>query len=1323
MDAFEAYVTADKEMLSFDEALSGVRTLLQNQSETGFLVNTKALTMAHMLIADQDTGVEDRCMTLANEVPWVSIRRRILDGGGVPKKKNKAIDTSSIIVACKDTLDSGTTGEYIDRLLAAKKSQGPDDSRSRQIAAAMSPITLPEKKETGSHLNTKSRVRNNNDVDAVCSIECASELYIPSVRLLAKEGDIPGDDANQMGIAFLGDPTQAFVQFDVGMYVKHLMSLKSGDKVMVMLDTLCSVQGSTSATGKVTSESPNTHTLVVHLDDEVTIMNKDGIIRVDFDRLHAASAFVYGSTWKGEKYCRSKLFHPHNPTTLIPLNAIDFKLIPLIEPDVVHKVLGLLDASTSASIAELIGTDDTPLDILQTRRMDIILEHQVRRATKLQSVETQHETDTQPHAFASSFRQQSTISFFTNIAKDTQRTLIPKTVKEAKHTGRKKTIKPQQGGRYEKDDNDILPPLETCVWAPSSILEGLEDDCDTNKANMLQGHVLGLARYGVSQNETADCVFEALRHRSKSLQEDIALLSTDMGKLERYSEKSAVRLSIEVQRASLDLLTKGKCALYRDPRVSPFDTYRDYDLERWTTYLARRPSHESDVYKGDQQEAFEADLMDLRMAFDDLPHYHEFRTEKEPDRSGVKLADDVENQFNIQGVASATVLLETLIESCEVMGVKAEELDSILRNVKQYRPEEHAQIRVRQRIELVKKARNRPEFKEKRQQSRLALEKRLIDRVQQTAIILNTIGTMSMITALLVLLIENSNGRISLTIANHSVKKKTNNKSLSFEQRDKVLNVLAHGAYRLLLAILPPNTQELENKDELVKAIHRDVKEVEDDKTVNGVELVTTVDLEYAFVHSRAVRDAPWGHFRPIMADISSLGNNKLSKALHLVAALQRTFSGAVPMHRSQDGARITRHNVCCPYLVESVDKLVDAHKYSTMLDLDSKTYARPLATILKGSTAAVACEPTTFVKYVGPAQSILHLQGYDSSDTHESRDTKSTATWMEDVFRRFLELNPLLEADTALARIASQHMTKSPDVGRAAWSSLSSQNIARFEELCSKVAIPKDQVSIVRETLLSPTVSLDGVNLQEQQYHARNFLRSVVIPMFGRIANMKYAQAGSDVDEETTRLIQIMRIHDPTSDVSTIRSSFASYGSIHGANALMLASGPVKSIPSLRASVQLHMGVAFSALWHLLKTSGGGPLGLSIVRPTIQLCMSRLVSSLRFSRADESVTRLIQEQREDDKLRKIAIYERIAPEDVELVKEFRLIKKKKDLDWDVIERDYARVDVTTVTDGQDDATQRIRQEEEVGALGAYPDDERDVALNDGDQEMMEYAD
>lgn len=361
-------------------------------------------------------------------------------------------------------------------------------------------------------------------------------------------------------------------------------------------------------------------------------------------------------------------------------------------------------------------------------------------------------------------------------------------------------------------------------------------------------------------------------------------------------------------------------------------------------------------------------------------------------------------------------------------------------------------------------------------------------------------------------------------------------------------------------------------------------------------------------------------------------------------------------------------------------------------------------------SVTQVAATP-----YLGVRQEIL------KADPNRKEPPAPPQTWMEDAVRSFVDANQAYARDDAMSRISSG------DNPKVAWSSLASQNQARFDEMSVRVSLDEDKIGIIRASLLVPTVSTDGKRIREQQSHARLFLRTIVVPLLSRVSN-NILDGHADTDRDARRLNAIMGGHEPGEDCTILRSTLASYGNIRSGNLLMLAQNHVsipvlESIATLRASVQLLVGVALTALWQVLAEAGGGPLGSIIVKPLVLIALERLAISLKFARADDDVTRLIQDQREDQKIRKMEIYKRIMPDDIEFVKELRLIKK--DFDWDQIEREYA-----TQTDaelgaqqGVDEAAAADAREQEVGALGAYPDDDREVAEEDADQEIMDYVD
>lgn len=1223
----DVYVTPDDEILSFDDAETGIRTLLQNQRDDRLLGRMRAAALARMTVGDEQL----RRYTPGR--PWVDLRRKVMSGD---------YRTAKTDVECGDTLDVGTSAEHVDRLLQVGKSRLSDDVRARRFALTMSPLAFPE--------TVSGQVRNmyrDRDVDAMASTEPCGGM---TVRLLARRGGVAADEVSQRGVALWDLPERPSAMptvpgsiFNVEEYHAHLLSLRPGDAVVLMLDAPSDPR-MLMAKGRVQTKSAAV--ITVGLDDGARVLTNDkGEARIlpDVNMLHRSDGFIYGTSWKGPRFSRTSTKLAGAAVILIPW-ATTMDVLPIVEPRPVHRALARSLTELNTSLESLFDTDDVSLDRMDTRVVEIL----VGQAIALQPVD-EEEAAVQEEVSTAGSGEGDEVSFLLKM-KETQGE--PKRKKKKKQNGK---LVLQQGGAPS-----VLRVIAPCgeLWGPSTILEALCNQCvDLGLAGMAQGHLVMMTMVQMlSVQDLSSVVREARGRREEAGMADAAHLAASVSLVATH-----IRSGVGSRRLDQEILAHA-APRWRGGSVSPFDAFRHLDILRWLMALARDQSYEN--FKGNEQTAFDADLAETRLLYEERTFYRKFA--EVTGEETVTLVTEKE-------LPDTPILLEMLVESCAIQGLQEGEISAVLRNTRHYRPDDAVAGKIRKRIELVKRAGNR-EFKELNPVSRAALQKRLIDKVRATVVTRHAIETLSMLAALLIMIVRLSQGRIRPSLS--------------------VLRITT-GVQQIVRALLP-SEHETSTTQAVSAMITDDIKKVEMDKALNGVTLIVKEDQLHALVRPRAVRDTAWTHFRPMLINLSALkGGHQISAAMRTVADMQRPFLDAVPMI-VEDGRSPARHNVCCAYILP--DRPPIALKVSA-----SPTRRDYVFTILQGTTAIAHVIPVPATQYVGPAQEQIKLKAAGSTVKKSP-----VVTWMEDEIRMFLDSNLAFANDDALSRIAASN-------SKVAWSSLASQNLARFDEMTSRVMLAKEKSDMIRSQLLVPSILKDSA-LRQLQAQASTFLRSIVIPLLGRLSNNVHGHP--DSDHEAIRLNLIMAAHDPGEDVSTLRSTLATYGDIRSSETLMLVTGP-SSPEALRSSVQLLMGVALSALWRTLADAGGGPMGATIVKPVVLICLDRLAVALRFALADDSVTRLIQEQREDAKLRKIEIYKRISPEDIEAVQELRQIRQ--DLNWDEIERNYATIAESATQTHSAHVSEGLQQE--VGALGAYPDDDREVHEEDGDQEMMDFVD
>lgn len=1368
MSVVDVYVTPDEENLSFDDAETGVRTLLQNQPDGGFLGRMRASSIAKMIV---DRPVSGPGPGSGQGIPWIEVRRRILTGdhratrevvGNAedqlgdenvqavrkPAEKNAA-KLAVTRDACGDVIDAGTTFEHLDRILEVYTSNLGHDMRSRRFASAMSPLALPE--AIGGVEERTSQLYRSSDVEALSTSVCSLLSPFQVIRILAKDTHAPADSVLQRGIAFMSSlptlPIRTASQsvlvnhkmiegstFDLVKYITHALTLTPGDIVTAMLDvpTTSTEPQVTEWRGKVLQVTKRL--ITVKLDNGVKVLtNSDGHVHINLENIPESDGFVYGVEWNGQKFSKTVVSTKGHHLTLIPWTKTktgsetdvtsQTSLIRSVQPDAVHVALGLTMSVWNTSVESLFDKDDVSLDVRETDIVAVLIQKAIKIVPTASDLNTNASVsgnnapvdratlNNENHVFLLALKEWSD---------------NPKTFKQIGGKGRKqKAITEPKGLEKAAAEAEAkvpaakVPESETCVWSPSSVLEGLMNQCvdatagGSEMRGMGQGHITNLGQYvEINVPELSANVEDARGKRNVAEQLDTSNLAASTSTVLSRLAGGVLRLEEEIKKE-----ISASAAARSHIHPSPFDVYRALDVARWVNEIVRPPTYDS--YKGNAETAFEADIAATRVMYEERGFYHAFENLEAGKPTEVVVA---------QNLPSTPVLFDMLVEACDIQGLQEREIASVIRNTRHYRPEDETAVKIRKRIEMVKRARNRPEFKEKTFAERTALEKRLVERVRALAVRDHTVSVLHTLGAMLILMVNQGEGRITVnmhvvTTHGHTGSKKKGDAQSHVPQ-------IASGVRQIVQALLPPEV----DADEVpmashVSAITDEILKIEEDKTANGVSLIVEEDRLDAVARPRAIRDTPWPHFRPLMSNVFERRRqgHKISSTLKDVADMQKPYLKAKPLI-FKDEKRPAVHNVCCLYPLPGLDAS-QAYKTSQTTQATSQTYQAsnrssrasraavmqrpPITTVLKGTTAASHVKPVLMTRYVGPPQKLLPVI------EHQPKKPSLTSTWMEDVLRSFLDANQSYASDDALSRITAGN---SANNAKVAWSALSSQNLARFEEMCAKVGVVQERIEIIRNNLLVPTVSVDGKLIQEQQFHARLFLKGVVLPLFGRLSNN--ARGHIELDRDASRLNAIMGSHEPGADVTNLRSTLAAFGDVHASDLLMLASGPL-DVTALRASVQLLMGVALTALWRILVDAGGGPLGASVVKPITLLSLDRLAMSLKFARSDETVTRLIQNQREDEKLRKIEIYNRIMPDDVEFVKELRMIKK--DLaTWDQIERAFATDANSAIKDtGKDKIMNDNAQEQaqEIGALGAYPDDDREVAEEDADQEMMDYAD
>lgn len=1318
MDHLDVYVSPDDEMMTLDDAESGVRTLFQNQSDTGFRGRMRALALAKMLVpsAHQIRMGRERARSRANGVPWVALRRRVLDGG-VPKVRAAAGrrgELGGTDDVCDAVFDAGTTAQYLDRLHEIAKAPLFYKDRSRQLAAATCPIALPAR--VGEH-GEPNEVDRDQDMDAVVTSDCLASLL--RVRLLARTHDFVGDGVQQRGLALASDRPGPAMVFDVDAYKTHLSTLRVGDTVHVMLDVPCfggkdiptNRKNSITRLGDVSDHTNNE--LRVKLQDGWQVAtNKNGHVHINVGSLSLADAFVYGSTWKSGRFSRTALLLPNSPMILIPWMAhpSNETLMNIVTPTLAHQAHAntLSDSDMGAArscVAALIQSDDVALNVRDSSIVDSLVQAAIDGALTASSehVIDQGVLDNDNPIIHPSFRLDA-VAFLSALAK-IKHVRGGAKLKGAKRSGTDELV----GGGPARDVAVDGEYVETFIgkWGPTSLTQALVgEDLDPSNggdlmASMAQGHIGDMQLFVDTTPDALAAVATGVRKvRAQTHISDVATLKEVVKSIELELGQGRVRLAREIQLATAPI----------PMLASPFDVYRRADIDRWVTALFQRPDTYSG-YRGSEEAAFESDVAHLRLTFEDRAFYKAEKMQQSPSAPNSTV---IESLVSLPGTR---LLFEFLVEGCEVHGLLEAETAAVLRNVQHYRPEEDTGARIRRRVDLVKRAQNRPEFRDLTHASRKALERRLVGRVHASAMRGHAVEVLHMLGALLVLLLHGAPGRITLNTKAPLNEKGRSKISKTKSPYNTLAVHVAASVERILVALgasddVTTHAGAKPVRIDHLTAILADIHMVVEDKKAQGVPLVTENDGNRTVTRSGAIRDKVWTHFRPMISNLSSLATSKLSHALQALAALQRPFRDARPLIFRSGAQRPERYNVCCVYNLSAV--VLPLPRATAKGSRPSLT--RRIPTVLFGTNAMWAVDPV--VRSIVPSNTnrvrpaLLKEESTVATSRSSGVDTL-LPNWMDKELLSFLDQNAAYEKDDALSRIASGSAREA----KVAWSALASQNLARFEDLASKVALTKEKSDLIRISLLSPTVSLDGIILQGQQNHARRFLRCLVVPLMGRLAN--HVRDGQ-VDKEASRLNSLMSAHGPASDVTLMRSTLATYGEIRGLDLLMLAAGPLRAATTLRCSIQLHMGVGLVALWRLLEETGGGGLGSSVARPVVLLALDRLAESLRFACVDDSVTRRIQDQREDEKMRKIKIFERIPEEDVEFVREYRKIKP--DLDWDKVETEYATAasqHVTADTLRKD----MVRAEEEVAALGTYPDDERDVEPNDADQEMMEYAD
>lgn len=1355
MATLDVYISPDDELVTFDEAESGIRTLLQNQPDLGFLSRMRASALARMIVpSERDVKLRrDRKMEVGGGVPWISVRRRMFDGGVMTKAKarinttdkgsddgntditidripDEERDTNSNALSCDEHVDAGMTAEYLDRLIDIRSAPLQDDARQRQLIAAACPFSLPE--TTGGPKDQTVGVFRDRDITAITTHDCSVPSL--SIRLLARDAKSAGDQVQQMGIAFLPSHghghrpmphSKMTVTFSLDAYLAHLTTLKSGDAVFVLMDVPCSdiTKGLKPILGRVLKRDVTM--LIVRLDAGLkTLYDGEGDVRVDLNDPSSSDAFVYGSSWKTPMFSRTSMLLPGAVITLVPWmaersserapSAMARGLAKVVQPSEIHAALartlrhGVNTCGTN--LAALSGRDDISLNVRDTEimgslvRMCVDVEERSAMIKATANAITKEGSETNPHV-----SKQHNFRIFLEALRKQGVQLSPKQNRDPSDQG---SNHDQQGGfvLFEKAQEPVN--LFDGLWPPTSVIQPLADGIvqagsgGDLMATMAQGYIHDLRAYVNTDTKTLSSVVVELRSsRSESNESEVAEYLASVIKTLSRSLEGAARLEIE-----MDIAARSDTVPRHVP--SPFDTFRNKDIDRWVLSLVKTVDY--DEYRGSEQAAFEADVANLRLTYEDRAFYRTFKDDSSATTTTLK---EVPSAF-----PNTTILFQFLVEGCEVHGLRSEEIAAVHRNVSHYRPEEDTDARIRRRIELVKQARNRPEFKEKRFTSRQAIERRLIGRVHASALHDHAVQVLHMLGALLVLLIQDAPERIKMEtkIVGQMIGGALRSKSI---ETDGVIMKVASGVGRILQALVPKDGEKDEERIDHVAAIIADIALVKEDKKAQGVTLVTEDDGRKAIIRSRATRDTIWPHFRPYMSNLSNVPSSKLSRTMAIVAALQRPFRDALPLDIKMGAKRPERYNVCCVYNLSGVLKpMISASspsQSSTRARARTTLASSRFPTILKGTIAASVVAPISAAMLL--TRELLLPTPSDMGDLAARSMSNLAPNWTEKTVLSFLEDNGSYEKDAALARVASMIGQGAGADPKVAWSALATQNLARFEELAARVSVAKERLDLIRTTLLTPTISFDGIVLQEQQHHARRFLMSIVVPLFGRLSN---GVRDKGIDPEADRLNAIMAAHDLTTDVLLMRSTLSTYGSIKSVSLLMLAAGPLRAPVPLRYSVQLHMGVALTALWRLVAETGSGGLGASVSRPVVQLSLDRLAEELRFALADDSVTTKIQEQREDEKNRKIAIFERIPPEDIAMMREYRKIIKPDRLGWDKIEQEFAkevdRGEVKGVEAGGDD---RAQEQQEIAALGIYPDDERDFDVNDADQEIMEYDD
>lgn len=1274
----DVYVTPDYEILSFDVAESGVRTLMQNQQDDGMLGRLRASTLAHMII---QTDPPSRAH---QGVPWIFVRRNVMgDSYQLHPSDND----------CDVTLDIGSTTDHLNRVLEVTSGRLSHEARSRRFAAVTSPMSLPE--ASGSADMRSLHVYRDSDIEAVFTGDCDVNSYCKIMRLLARDQTSPGDLVEQRGIAFhtpnhivASKVKEVHHTFDIDAYIEHIGSLKVGDLVFVMPDVPTTHISAEPLEGRVRLLEGD-H-VCVELANSRVLSNSDGLLRAYFDipKIGSSDGFVYGASWVGAKFCRSLVCRHDFPLMLIPWSkSIPWStLVTIVQPTDVHAALA--KNSVGADLSSLLGTDDMPLSIQECVIMNILIRTGVENLATFPPTispgreQTKRVTrDEDAHfLFLTGFVTSPTVAL---------EEALPGIQSE------------MTGGRTKANEVTLMkhPPAfidfteEPCQWNPTSLLEGIVIGCivdisGDSMASMTQGHVIDMHDFvDVSVSGLSIHVAETRGFRDQSRRADASRLTERTGEI-AHTLTGATRLKQEIELSQRPFFRWHS------------DCFRHLDLDRWVQESVRHVPYST--FRGNEQSAFEADLAATRLGFEDRPFYRALEPILD---SHVAISSPV--------LFATSALLDMLIDICEVRGLLPGEISAIIRNTRHYRPDEDLAIRVRKRVEMVKRAKNRPEFKEQNLKGRIALEKRLVDRVRISASRDHTIRVLDMLAALLIMIIRSGKGRVQA--------------GNSSDKGDAYVLKAALAVHQITSALLPSergHDDEHDTPTSHVPAIKANMKIVADDKIENGVPLVSNEDLLEGIARPRATREAPWSRFRPLMSNLSK--DPKLSVFLKDVAALQHAFIVAQPLV-FKTGKRPERFNVCCIYALPgltSVSRSSRIHQStlghshtsrrskqsSHTLQLLSKP--APIVAVLEGTTAIIPVPPLAITPYSGAPQPILEMHV-----PFVPPIVDSVVHWREAAVRSFLDVNPVF-SDVAFSVIAS---LQSVTGAKSAWSALSSLNIARFNEISSNADVGSANVTLIHDCLLSPMLTSDDAIIQDQQFQAKLFLRTILMPILGRLSNASELRS----DLEVHRLNTILDAHEPRSDATSLRSSLATLGNIRSTSLLMLADGPLRDLDSLRASVHLLIGLCLAILWKVLGENGGGALGATIVKPLVRLALERLSKSLTFARADDHVTRLIQDQREDDKLRKIDIYNRLLPDDIDIIKDLRLIKK--DFDWDQIERDYAASSESATTLARDDVTKKQLQMTvdalEIGALGTYPDDDRVVGVEDGDQEMMDYGD